>query len=295
MSRFFIAGGVIAVLIAVWAWFSDSSPPPYSSEAPLVLSSINGEFFYVDLGEVAAHGSSTMMVLRFEGPGEFVPHHFSDEGMERPMNALQWAEHLGASVVFNAGQYDEGHRHLGLLKGGGRRLSSLERPAWKGLLATGLKGEGVWGRILDLQHFDQAFAEGYRNVIQSMMLMDDREGVRVRRSSKTACRAVVAEDQRGRLLLLFTEGATTLGALGNFLMESELNIVRAMNLDGGHEAQLVIRTPEFSLNHFGKYSTGSNVTTQGIYRQVIPAVIVWRKGEGGETESGGLKVPQELP
>jgi len=207
-----------------------------------------------------------------------VPHHFDDEELEDPIDAAKWADFLGASVVFNAGQYNEKFQHLGLLKGRGRSLPSLERASWMGVLATGFqdKREGVWGRILDLKHFDKEYMDGYRNIISSMMLMDDRDGVRVRMSSRTACRAVVAEDQRGRLLLLFTEGSTTLWDLGNYLLSSGLNIVRAMNLDGGYEAQLVIRTPEFSLTHFGQYATDSNLTTRGMYRQAIPTAIVWR-------------------
>ena len=110
----------------------------------------------------------------------------------------------------------------------------------------------------------------------------------MRDTDKSACRTVVAEDKRGRLLILITEGAVTLGDFGRWLIEQDLDIVRAMNLDGGIEAQLVVRTRELDLDIYGQYGTGTTVFegTPGQIRYPLPAVVAVRKSGDPRTGVG---------
>ncbi len=229
----------------------------------------------MDGGEMVRRGPRSIVVLRFMRPVELRPFHFrADEiGAKLPVEA--WAERLAAKVVFNAGQFDENFEHLGWLKRDGKWLSRQQKPAWKGLLVSGPLGESFFGRIVDLERADGEVAEDYRNVVQSMMLLDASQKLRVRDSELSACRTVVAEDKQGRILVVVTEGATTLGDLGRWLARSSLGVVRAMNLDGGIESQLVVDTPELKLVLYGQYGTGTTVFTPGTTqtRYPLPAVI----------------------
>ena len=70
----------------------------------------------------------------------------------------------------------------------------------------------------------------------------------------------------------------TLADLARWLPKTSLGIVRAMNMDGGIESQLAIRTPELELALFGQYGTGTTVFDggPGQIRYPLPAVIAMR-------------------
>ena len=283
MSRAIVSTIVLVLLIVGIAFLTSFPKLTYTSARPLEIPSIGGEFFYVDAGDIAHYGSSRVLVLRLNEPIELIPYHFKDAGMEEPIDAKKWSKSLQAPVVFNAGQFDENMEHLGWLKSEGRWLFRKRKKKWLGLLATGPQENQVWGRIIDMQNNPTDYSSKYRNLVQSMMLLDEHKEVRVRESDIKACRAVVAEDTAGRLLLLFTEGAVTLGDLARYLAKSELNLLRAMNLDGGGEAQVVINTPELKYNHFGQFGRGSPLTgAAGLFRTALPTVIALRTKQTGD-------------
>jgi hypothetical protein len=243
------------------------------------MASIGAELFYLDATPIVRRGSTRALVLRFERPTEFVPYHFRRDGLEAPKTIEEWAAHLKAPVVFNAGQFGENLEYLGWLKRDGEWLSPAKKPLWKGLLVSGPLDGAVWGRIVDLDHADPTeVVERYRHVIQSMMLLDAEHKIRVRDTDLTACRSVVAEDQRGRIMLIITEGATTLADLARWLPQTPLGVVRAMNLDGGIESQLAIATPELSLVVYGQHGTGGTAFSPGPgqIRYPLPAVVAIR-------------------
>ncbi|MEO1174859.1 MAG: phosphodiester glycosidase family protein, partial [Myxococcota bacterium] len=141
----------------------------------------------------------------------------------------------------------------------------------------------AWSGIIDLERSDPDVAEGYGNVVQSMMLVDTESGVRVRDTNRTACRTVVAQDYQGRLLVILTEGAVTLADFGRWLTEqTPLGIVRAMNLDGGLESQLALETDGAALTVYGQYGTGTFDATAGPLRRRLPAVIGIRPVSAGD-------------
>lgn len=242
------------------------------------LESIGADLMFFDAGEIVERGPSRVLVLRFDGPVEWVPYHYRTEGLDGPKTAEEWRKHLRVPVVFNAGQFDEDNEHLGWLKGDGEWLSKLFREQWKALLvSTPLEG-AAWSGILDLEASETALAERYRNVLQSMMLVDDVQGVRVRESDRTANRTVIAQDSQGRMMLVMTEGAVTLANLGRWLMDSNLGVARAMNLDGGLESQVSLEADDVSMSLYGQYGSGSEVfdAGAGALRQPVPAVVAVR-------------------
>jgi hypothetical protein len=244
----------------------------------VAVPSIGAEVFYMDAGSIVKRGPPRMLVVRFAGPVELVPHHYASDNLPRAAPIEEWSERLGAPIVFNAGQFDEKLNHLGWLKGDGVWLFDDRKPQWKGLLVSGPVEGGGFSGVIDLEHASPNITDAYRHVVQSMMLLDEADKVRVRDTDKNACRTVVAQDGSGRLLILVSEGALTLGDLARWLAESSLGIVRAMNLDGGIEAQIAISTPELKLALYGQYGTGSSMleSVGGPIRFPLPAVIAVR-------------------
>jgi len=239
------------------------------------LSSLPADVFYLDASKIARRGPGGVLVVRLDSPVEFIPHHFKSEGLEEPLTADGWARHLGAPMVFNAGQYDENMEYLGWLKASGKWLKSRKKNQWMGLLLSGPHDQNVWARIGDLETMDEKIVERYEHALQSMMLLDHTKKVRVRDTDNAASRSVIAEDTQGRLIFIQTQGAVTLADLARWLLTTDLNIVRAMNLDGGIESQIALQTPEFQLSMYGHYGTNNSTIpgTQGFVRYPIPVIV----------------------
>jgi len=144
-----------------------------------------------------------------------------------------------------------------------------------GLLLSGPVDQSVWARIGDLETLDGSIVERYDHALQSMMLLDHAQNIRVRDTDRAACRSVLAEDTQGRLIFIQTQGAVTLADLARWLLTTNLNIVRAMNLDGGIESQIALRTPEFQLSMYGHYGTQNSAIpgTEGMVRYPIPVIV----------------------
>ncbi|HSI06674.1 MAG: phosphodiester glycosidase family protein [Myxococcota bacterium] len=279
-KRVFLLAGIIAAGAALYAAKVVQDPTPKLGSQGLQLvaiPSLGAEVFYLDAASIVKRGPPRMLVVRFAGPVDLVPHHFAKDAMQRAAPIEEWSERLQAPIVFNAGQFDEKLNHLGWLKADGAWLFSDRKSQWKGLLVSGPVEGGAFGGIIDLEHASPNITDAYLHVVQSMMLIDEESQVRVRDTDKTACRTVVAQDDKGRLLILVSEGAITLGDLARWLGESNLGIARAMNLDGGIEAQIAISTPELKLALYGQYGTGTNVFENvGPVRFPLPAVIAVR-------------------
>lgn len=263
----------VAGLFGIWAGTRAISTR--FLQAPITLPSIGAVLLHKDISKIVTRGPGRLWVLRFDKHVEFVPHHFKNKSFAEPQPIEHWVKHLNAPVVFNAGQFDENLEHLGWLKANDNWLMSRGKDAWLALLVSGPKHGSSWSGIIDLQHTANGMVDAYRHVVQSMMLLDANGKLRTRDTDISACRTVVAQDKQGKMLVLVTEGAVTLGDFARWLKKSSLGIVRAMNLDGGVEAQLAISTPEFSLALYGQYGTGTTVFSggPGNIRYPLPAVI----------------------
>jgi hypothetical protein len=239
------------------------------------LSSIDADVFFVDAAHLARRGPPGMVVVRLNTPMALVPYHFAQQELAGPLPIEDWSHVLRAPIVFNAGQFDNNLQYLGWLKSQGVWLSAMRKPAWMGLLVSQPDGSGPCTRVVDLEQAPADVVGRYANVMQSMMLVVESARVRVRRSALAACRTVIAEDTRGRLLILATEGAVTLFDLAEWLPKSGFDIVRAMNLDGGIESQLVIDTPELKIALYGQYGTDTTLLAAhaGMGRYPLPAVV----------------------
>ncbi len=248
---------------------------------PVPLAALDGDVFTRRLpSDLVRRGSSKVWIFRLAADAEFVPYYYADAGLSGPASVDVWMDHLQVPLVFNAGQYDEKNQHLGWLKGDGRWHSKQKSKVWEGVLLSGALDSQHPARIADLSETPDSVVEGYQHVVQSMMLLDQRGHSRVRESERDACRTVVAEDQLGHILVIFTEGAVRLNDLARWLAESDLGIVRAMNLDGGRESQFALRSGSLHIHRFGRFATIRSRLAwlpMPMERGEIPAVIAVRR------------------
>ena len=208
------------------------------------------------------------------------PFHEKDFPGSWQMDLPGWAVKLPqAAALINAGQFAENRGHLGWLKRDGSALAS-GRPhgRWKGeLLSSPLERNSGAPRAAVNDLSAEKTAKGlYRHGLQSFMVLDASGRIRAADSRKLASHALVAEDRQGRLLLIMTPAIMTIYELAEVLKSPELNLKKAMYLDGGFEAQLLIqrsRGPVFSRDQRSFHPKWGPWPSPPGYIHSLPAVL----------------------
>ena len=170
---------------------------------------------------------------------------------QAPQSITDWQQQLGAPIVFNGSYYDSKGKPIGLIISDGIPLGPAGNRQMRGMFVAEPKGMSPdlpRATILDLQ----ATAISPRKLpwtqgIQSFPLLLDYKGhIRVQRSDKRAHRTVIAADRSGNILVFNSSNRFfTLYEFAHFLKDSKFDIDSALNLDGGTEAQLFIKTKDF--------------------------------------------------
>jgi hypothetical protein len=172
----------------------------------------------------------------------FTVHYYQQDGFSGPLDIRQWQERTGHDLVFNAGLFRENYAYLGLLYGNGRSLGSKRHAIWLGLfVAEPAEDRPRRARVLDLTFdtFDER-QPPYREVAQSLMLLDRTGKVRVRQTGKRAHQTLVAEQGNGHLLVLKTTEEVSLHALGECLRNAFPSLRQVMAMDGGSSSDMAV-------------------------------------------------------
>jgi uncharacterized protein YigE (DUF2233 family) len=168
-----------------------------------------------------------------------------------PQSITDWQQQLGAAIVFNGSFYDRKGRPVGLVISDGVPIGPPGNRQMRGMFVAEPKGMSPdlpRATILDLQLTPVTPAKlPWNQGVQSFPLLLDYKGhIRVRDSDKRANRTVIAADRVGNILVFNSFNRYfTLNEFAHFLKESKFDIDSALNLDGGTEAQLSIKTKDF--------------------------------------------------
>jgi hypothetical protein len=85
--------------------------------------------------------------------------------------------------------------------------------------------------------------------------------------------ALVAQDDKGRLLFMFSRTPYELADLAAKVLALPLGLVRAMHVEGGPEASLSIHAKGVSLDLAGSFETGFFADDSNAHQWPIPNVI----------------------
>ena len=232
-------------------------------------------------------GSSTIALVRFD-PARIRLRvlHCSSLPDRIPAPIATWMDRTQALAVFNAGQYYPDHSYMGLLISDGHKVSAKMHPSFQGVLVaeptdTVRHGRGATrgerrpalARVIDLERDSLDRRAGWQEMAQSFMLFDRDGEMRVRRSDQVANRTVVAEDHEGRIVIITSEGGYTLRDFATVLREAPLGLAQAMAMDGGHEAQLCVRTGNFRYASFGRWRREDDRPAAWDVQVPLPAVV----------------------
>jgi hypothetical protein len=159
----------------------------------------------------------------------------------QPQSLEQWQAETGALLVVNGGFFTEENIATGAVVVNGQSSGSSYRD-FGGMLAITADGPSL--RWLPQQPYDPA--EGLLAGLQSFPMLvtpggqlgyPDEDGDRARRT-------VIAQDTDGRvLIILAVTGTFSLHRMSRFLVESDLSLDRALNLDGGTSTGLLLTDP----------------------------------------------------
>ena len=170
---------------------------------------------------------------------------------QAPQSITAWQQQLGAPIVFNGSFYDRQGKPIGLVISDGVAIGPAGNRQMRGMFVAEPKGMSPdlpRATILDLQLTPVNPKKlPWTQGLQSFPLLLDFKGrIRVRDSDKRAHRTVIAADRVGNILVFNTfDRFFTLHEFALFLKESKFDIDSALNLDGGTEAQLFIKTKDF--------------------------------------------------
>lgn len=182
-----------------------------------------------------------------------------------PRAITVWQEQLGAPIVFNGSYYKRDGKPCGLVIADGKPLGPTRNRQMRGMFVAEPKGMSPdlpRATILDLltTPVDPKKLPWNQGVQSFPLLLDYKGKIRVRDSEKKAHRTVIASDRNGNILVFNTSNRFfSLYAFAQFLKASSFDIDSALNLDGGTEAQLFIKTKNFDF--FSPFSWENSIGT----------------------------------
>lgn len=165
-----------------------------------------------------------------------------------PQSITGWQQELKAPIVFNASYYGTDNQPVGLIIADGQALGPANNRQMRGMFVAEPKGispDLPRATILDLlaTRVNPKSLPWTQGVQSFPLLLDYKGNIRVLDSDKKAKRTVIATDRVGNILVFNTSNRYfTLRELAQFLKASKFDIDSALNLDGGTEAQLLIKT-----------------------------------------------------
>lgn len=201
-----------------------------------------------------------------------------------------WQRKTGAIAMINSAQYmaDPPYMPCALVICDGKQKGPRYNKSVRGMLvaepARDLEGKLSKADLLDFDYDSFDFSSTpYLQGVQHWPILLDREGrIKVGKSLWQANRTVVAKANDESMLFMTTEGGYfTLFNLARFLKESNqgrdsgFDVHTVMNMDGGYEADMVVKTPDFSYVTYGEFETygpGKDATIFGI-KIKIPGVL----------------------
>jgi len=157
-----------------------------------------------------------------------------------PQLLSEWAaDHPDAAVIFNTNFFDRADIIQGLLFADGVAYGEAYR--WRG--GTFFVRGGV--PAINSNRVQPYNGERYDQAVQAfpMLVTDGAQSYFDTRPDRATRRTVVGVDDQGRVVVLITSfGGITLLDLADYLASSDLNLVDALNLDGGGSSMLQVQT-----------------------------------------------------
>jgi len=168
------------------------------------------------------------------------------DALER--NVARWCEDFGLVAAINAGMYQADRRtHVGFCKVDGRVVNGFANDYLSVAAFGPVDRADPPFHIFDLDEtpLDEVLRR-YRNVVQNLRLIKrDREN-RWQPATDQWREAALAEDSRGRALLVYCHTALSMYQFNEILLGLPLNVVAAQHLEGRSQARIWVDHPAYN-------------------------------------------------
>lgn len=171
---------------------------------------------------------------------------------EAPRALRSWFSDTGALLAINGGFFTAEYRATALLVSDGE-VSGESYDGFGGMLAVAPDGSVSIRPLRDQAYNpDEQLAQALQSF--PMLIFPGNVPADLNDNGERTRRSALALDQAGRLLVIAAPGASwTLSELAAWLSQSDLNIDRALNLDGGSSTGLYVRDGDLAeaIDSFG--------------------------------------------
>lgn len=193
----------------------------------------------------------------------------------RARTARQWATDFGQTAVANAGMFQmDGLTNVGYMKVNGK----INNPRFNddNTLVAAQPIDPILPsfQIIDRECQDwKHLVTQYQHVTQGIRMVDCRRKNRWSEQPRIWSMVVIGMDKAGRGLLLFCRSPYSVHSLIDQVLALDLDLQRAMYLEGGPEASLYIKTSGYEFEGYGSYETGFYESDGNDRAWPIPNVI----------------------
>ena len=207
-------------------------------------------------------GKSAIIVLRVDPDlWELSFVGMSTTGETGGHTARVWAEKYKLTAVINAGMFDaDGKTHLGYARSQGK-ISTSRTNAYQSVAAFDPRDPKQLPRFRVFDLDDKSVSmprilQDYASAVQNLRLIK-RPGLNQwGRQTKKWSEAALGEDDKGRILFIFSRAPFSMHDLNRELLSAGIGLVAAQHLEGGPEAQLYLHAGSVELEMFGSFETG---------------------------------------
>ncbi|GCE13738.1 phosphodiester glycosidase family protein [Tengunoibacter tsumagoiensis] len=163
---------------------------------------------------------------------------------DKPLSTSDWMKQTGATAIINGGYFDEKQTATALLIADGQTYvgSSYSSTGDGGLLAVDQAGNVIL-RALKGQGYDPDTEQLQQATEGAPMFITNGQRFQFNANAASQRRSVIAIDKQGRLLLIVSPAmAFSLDEMADLLLNSDLSIQTALNLDGGSSTSLYVNS-----------------------------------------------------
>jgi hypothetical protein len=211
----------------------------------------------------------------------------SETGEATGHTAREWSEQQRFTAVVNAGMFATDYRtHVGYLRHDDH-INSSHVNGYQSVAAFDPvdASRSPRYRIFDLDDPGvsmKAIQRDYATVVQNLRLIKRPGTNRWTPQAQRWSEAALAEDDRGRILFVFSRSPLTMHELNRALLALDIGLVAAQHLEGGPEAQLYVRCGDEEIELFGSYETALLENDSNAAPWPIPNVLGIRPRAAGD-------------
>ena len=239
----------------------DSAGVPAPSDRSTVFAPFRGDGAWAEIGaglelrvesvQPRPESATVRLITLRVDPG----HNIIDVAYrpEQPLSLDTWQARTNAPIIFNGGYFTEEYVATGLVVAGGQPHGT-SYGGFAGMLAVTSVGPEV--RWLRSRPYDPS--EPLRAALQSFPMLVLPGGLRGfdEPDGQAARRTAIAQDTTGRFLVVVApDGGFTLSQFSATLVDSDLDLDIAVNLDGGASTGFIIQDPPVRVESFGPLPT----------------------------------------